>query len=61
MAEVEDFPGRAADAAADLTEAKRAEDRRTRITAFVKNTAVSGAGVTGRGARAAAGPSGRSG
>jgi hypothetical protein len=55
MAEVEDFPGRAADAAADLAEAQRAEDRRTRITAFVKSTTVSGAGATGRGARAVMG------
>jgi len=51
MAEVEDFPQRAADTAADLTEAARPADRRARITAFVKSTALSGASATGRGAR----------
>jgi hypothetical protein len=55
MAEVEDFPQRAADTAADLTEASRPADRRKRIAAFVKSTAVSGASATGRGVRAVAG------
>ena len=55
MAELDDIPQRAADTAADLTEATRPVERRKRITAFVKHTAVSGAGATGRGARAVMG------
>jgi hypothetical protein len=55
MAELDNFPQRAADTAADLTEATRPVERRKRVTAFVKHTAVSGAGVTGRGARAVVG------
>jgi hypothetical protein len=61
MAEVEDFPQRAADAAADITETARPADRRKRVVAFVKSTAVSGAGATGRGARAVVGGGRRAG
>jgi hypothetical protein len=55
MAELEDFPQQAADAAADVTEATRPADRRKRITAFVKGTAMSGVGAAGRGTRAVVG------
>jgi hypothetical protein len=55
MAELDDFPQRVADTAADITEAVRPEDRRRRLTRFLKNVAVTGAGATGRGARAVAG------
>jgi hypothetical protein len=59
MAEVEDFPQRAADAAADATEADRPADRRQRVVAFVRSAALSGAGATGRGARATGRATGR--
>ncbi|HEY1623443.1 MAG TPA: hypothetical protein VGG16_06555, partial [Streptosporangiaceae bacterium] len=54
MAEVEDFPQRAAETAADITEA-RPEERRKRLAVFVKSSAVSSASMTGRGARAVLG------
>ena len=55
MAELDNFPQRAADTAADLTEATRPVERRKRVAAFVKQTALSGANAGGRGARAVVG------
>jgi hypothetical protein len=55
MAELDNFPQRAADTAADLTEATHPVERRKRIATFVKQTAVSGANASGRGARAVVG------
>jgi hypothetical protein len=55
MAELEDFPQRVADTAADVTEARGPAERRGRIAAFVKSTALSGARAAGRGTRAVVG------
>jgi hypothetical protein len=55
MAELDDIPQRAADTAADVTEARGPAERRGKIAAFAKSTALSAAGAAGRGTRAVVG------
>jgi hypothetical protein len=60
MAHVEDFPQRAADTAADLTEESRPAERRKHVVRFftgsaARSAALSGASAAGRGARAVIG------